>query len=177
MLRLLVPATALAAAVLVAGCGAASGGGYGAGASAGKTTAPAAPNAPTIAAKSLGSAGSVLVDASGRPLYVNDQERAGSVLCTGDCLSFWSPVTVSGTPQAGSLPGTLGVVTRKNGTRQVTYDGKLLYSFTLDSPGKVTGDGFRDAFGGQRFTWHVVHGNGAISSGATSVPASPPQGY
>jgi predicted lipoprotein with Yx(FWY)xxD motif len=46
----------------------------------------------------------------------------------------------------------------------VTYQGKRLYTFTLDKPGKVTGDGFMDAFGDHKFTWHVVHPTAKSSS-------------
>ena len=111
----------------------------------------------TVSVKSISGHGKVLVDAKGRALYRSDQERKGMVLCTGACLNFWQPLTVSGTPKGKSLSGKLGVVKRPDGRRQVTYQGRLLYAFTLDSPGKVTGDGFKDAFGGQKFTWHVAH--------------------
>ena len=131
----------------------------------------------TLSVKTLSGAGKVLVDSKGRALYMNDQER-GRVLCTGACLSFWKPLTVSGTPKAGSLPGKLAVVKRPDGGRQVAYNGKLLYSFTLDKSGKVTGDGFKDAFGGQKFTWHVAHPAGVKSapSTATATPTYP-SGY
>jgi hypothetical protein len=52
---------------------------------------------------------------------------------------------------------------------QVTYNGQPLYSFTQDQAGQVTGDGFKDAFGGQQFTWHVVTvGNSGSTSGGTA---------
>jgi predicted lipoprotein with Yx(FWY)xxD motif len=121
----------------------------------------------TVSAKQISGAGRVLVDAKGRALYRSDQERRGMVLCTAACLSFWRPLTVSGTPKGSSLPGKLAVVRRPDGGRQVTYNGGLLYSFKLDKPGKVTGDGFKDAFGGQKFTWHVVHPTAAMSSSGT----------
>jgi predicted lipoprotein with Yx(FWY)xxD motif len=95
----------------------------------------------TVSAKQISGAGRVLVDSKGRALYRSDQERNGMVLCDGACLSFWQPLTVSGTPKGSSLPGKLAVVKRPDGRRQVTYNGKLLYSFKLDKPGKVTGDG------------------------------------
>jgi predicted lipoprotein with Yx(FWY)xxD motif len=123
----------------------------------------------TVSAKQISGAGRVLVDAKGRALYRSDQERRGMVLCTGACLSFWRPLTVSGTPNGSSLPGKLAVVRRPDGGRQVTYNGRLLYSFKLDKPAKVTGDGFKDAFGGQKFTWHVVHPTAAKSSSATTT--------
>jgi predicted lipoprotein with Yx(FWY)xxD motif len=129
----------------------------------------------TVSVKRIGGAGSVLVDSKGRALYRSDQERNGMVLCTGACLSFWQPLTVTGTPKGASLPGNLAVVKRPDGRRQVTYNGRLLYSFKLDEPGKVTGDGFEDAFGGQKFTWRVAHptltksSTGTTSNTTTSI--------
>ena len=128
----------------------------------------------TVSVKRLAGAGTVLVDAKGKALYRNDQERNGNVLCTGACLLFWQPLTVGGTPKGKSLPGKLAVERRPDGGRQVTYNGKLLYSFKLDKAGKVTGDGFKDAFGSQKFTWHVVHPTGAAGgSGAKPTPTTP----
>ena len=100
------------------------------------------------------------------------------VLCTGACLSFWQPVTVTGAPKkAGSLAGKLGVVRRPDGGRQVTYNGRLLYSFKLDKPGKVTGNGFKDAFGGHKFTWRVARPVGVKASPATTTPSITYPGY
>ena len=127
----------------------------------------------TVSVKSIAGHGKVLVDAKGRALYRSEQERHGMVLCAGACLSFWQPLTVTGTPtKSGSLAGKLATVKRPDGGRQVTFNGRLLYSFKLDSPGKVGGDGFKDAFGGRKFTWHVVRPVGAASSPAptTSTP-------
>jgi CBS domain-containing protein/predicted lipoprotein with Yx(FWY)xxD motif len=118
----------------------------------GIATAVAGTRNATVSIKNVGGAGKVLVDTKGRALYMNDEEHGRMVLCTGACLLFWTPLTVSGTPKGTSLPGKLTVVKRPDGGRQVAYKGRLLYSFTLDKPGKVTGDGFKDAFGGQKFT-------------------------
>ena len=129
--------------------------------------------AATVSVKQVAGHGKVLVDARGRALYRSDQERNGMVLCTGACLSFWQPLKVSGKPtKAGSFAGKLATVKRPGGGRQVTYNGQLLYSFKLDKPGKVSGDGFRDAFGGQTFHWHVVRPVGT-KSGPTN-PTPPP---
>src|SRR4051795_11502086 len=125
----------------------------------------------TVSVKKIDGAGSVLVDSKGRPLYRSEQERNGMVLCTGACLSFWQPLTVSGTPKGHALSGKLAVVKRPDGGRQVTYNGRLLYSFKLDKAGKLSGDGFKDAFGGQQFTWHVAHPTAVTSStGMTTTP-------
>jgi predicted lipoprotein with Yx(FWY)xxD motif len=101
----------------------------------------------------------VLVDSGGAAVYFADQEANGEIKCVEDCLSFWQPVVApeSGEPTAGDgVTGTLDVIARDDGTRQVTYDGKPLYRFSEDSPGEVTGDGFEDDFGGTTFSWHAI---------------------
>jgi predicted lipoprotein with Yx(FWY)xxD motif len=145
-------------------------------AASGRGGADAKAGGATVSVKRIAGAGKVLVDAKGRALYANDQERAGMVLCAGACTSFWTPLKVIGTPKGPSLPGKLAAVKRPDGGRQVTYNGKLLYSFTLDRPGKVTGDGFKDAFGGRAFTWHVMHPTKAAGSAGRTVTAPYP-GY
>ena len=42
----------------------------------------------TVSVKRLGAAGTVLVDAKGRALYSNDQERGSMVLCVGACVEL-----------------------------------------------------------------------------------------
>ena len=111
----------------------------------------------TVSVEELGDSGRVLVDSAGRALYAADEEAHTSVVCTGACTSFWIPLTIDGgAPSGNSLPNELGVVERGDGTRQVTFDGKRLYTFVEDELGEATGDGLSDAFGGQQFTWHVV---------------------
>ena len=148
----------IAIAIVATGCG--GGGNGGSSPSASGSTAAA-----TVSTKQIGDSGNVLVDSDGMALYANDQETGGMALCDGACLSFWTPLTTSGdAPKGMSLSGKLGVVKRPDGDRQVTFNGKLLYTFYKDSPGQVGGDGFDDAFGGRKFTWHVVHANGGTSS-------------
>ena len=164
----------VAAVAALAGCG---GGGYGGGGST--ASAPPAMNAATVSTRAIGDKGTVLVDSAGKALYATDQETAAKmVLCTTGCTSFWKPLTVSGgAPSGDPVSGKLGVVRRPDGSRQVTVNGKLLYSFTGDQPGEVSGDGFRDAFGGQAFTWHVVHPAGSTGSSGTGQTSSGPLGY
>lgn len=180
MKRLLI-AGGVVAVALIAGIAIAIGATSGGGGGGGGTSSSAAPasttgGGATVSAEQIGGSGNVLVDSTGHALYANDQEKNGMVLCDGACLSFWTPVTVKSTPKAGSLSGKLGVVNRPDGGKQVTYNGKLLYSFTLDRPGKVTGDGFKDAFGGRVFTWHVMHPTKAAGSAGRTVTAPYP-GY
>jgi predicted lipoprotein with Yx(FWY)xxD motif len=153
-------------------------GGEGGASGSTSSAAPSSNSDATVTARQIGDRGSVLVDSSGQALYSADEEAGGMVLCTDECNSFWTPLTVgSGTPSGSSIPGELGVVTRPDGARQVTYDGKLLYSFSLDSAGEVTGDGFSDAFGGQQLTWHVVHSDRTSGSSGGGSTGSGIPGY
>jgi predicted lipoprotein with Yx(FWY)xxD motif len=175
MKRLLI-AGGVVAVALIAGIAIAIAATSGGGKSSSGT--PAKAGGATVSAEQISGSGNVLVDSSGLPLYANDQEKNGMALCDGACLSFWKPLSVSGTPKSGSLSGMLGVVSRPDGGKQVTYNGKLLYTFYLDKPGKVGGDGFDDAFGGRMFTWHVVHANGSTSSsGSRQSSSNPIPGY
>jgi predicted lipoprotein with Yx(FWY)xxD motif len=158
MKRLLIALAAVVAVLVLAACG---GGG---GDSSDSSAAPPASNGTaTVSVEEIGDAGPVLVDSAGKALYTTDEEEAdSSVLCTDACASFWEPLTIdAGAPSGNSLPGELGVFERPDGTRQVTLDGKRLYTFVEDEPREVTGDGFSDAFDGQQFTWHVVSAGGA----------------
>ena len=146
---------ALAVAVAVLALAACGGDGYGN--SDSPPAAQSGDDTATVSVEELRDSGRVLVNSAGKALYAADEEADGSAVCTGACTSFWIPLTIDGAaPSGNSLPGELGVVERADGTRQVTFDGKRLYTFVEDEPGEATGDGFSDAFDGQQFTWHVV---------------------
>ena len=161
---------ALAAAViLVLG---ACGGGDGNGA---EGSAPDDSTATTVSVDTVDGVGEVLVDSEGAALYAADQESDGTVLCVDACTDVWVPLTVDDGMPTGSdgLGDSLGVVPRPDGTRQVTFDGRLLYSFVEDSePGTVTGNGSSDSFGEQAFTWHVATPTGVSTSSANSTPST-----
>jgi predicted lipoprotein with Yx(FWY)xxD motif len=166
MMRLTAPATALAAALAIGACG---GGG---GDSGGSAAAPS--GAKTVATSEIPGVGRVLVDGSGKPVYTSDQEESGKIVCdTSACTTFWKPVEAGKRMPAGdSGTGKLGVVKRPDGTSQVTAGGRPLYTFTEDSPGKSTGDGFSDDFDGRHFTWHVVRAGGKPSTGSGGEDSS-----
>jgi predicted lipoprotein with Yx(FWY)xxD motif len=150
MKRLIIALTVVVAVLALAACG---GGGYNS-----SDSPPAVQSGDaTVSVAELGDSGRVLVNSAGKALYAADEEADSSVVCTGACTSFWIPLTIDGgAPSGNSLPSELGVVERGDGTRQVTFDGKRLYTFVEDEPGEATGDGLSDAFDGQQFTWHVV---------------------
>jgi predicted lipoprotein with Yx(FWY)xxD motif len=113
----------------------------------------------------------VLVDTEGMVLYTNDQDTGSKIACTGECLSFWTPLNApsSGQPTSAdsSVQSKLGVA-----GGQVTFDGKPLYTFVQDSPGKATGDGFQDSFGGTTFTWTAAATGGAPASSSSTTTDS-----
>jgi predicted lipoprotein with Yx(FWY)xxD motif len=173
--RLLLPGAALAASLALAACG-----GGGSDSSGSATTAGGATM--TVSAKSIDGIGNVLVDSAGKALYASDVEAGGKVMCTGTCTSFWKPLAVgSAKPTAAGDVGKLGVATRPDGSKQVTVDGKLLYTFSQDQPGKVDGNGFADDFAGRHFTWHaVLSGGGSAKSsggGSSTAPSRNDYGY
>jgi predicted lipoprotein with Yx(FWY)xxD motif len=173
--RLFTSGAAVAATLILAACG-----GGGGGSSDSGSAAPAGGRGDTVAVKEIDGVGDVLVDASGKALYTSDVEADGKVHCTGACTSFWEPLTVgSGTPTAAADAGKLGVADRPDGTKQVTVDGKLLYTFSEDEPGKVKGNGFADDFDGRHFTWNAVlaGGGSADSSSGDAGETSPRNDY
>jgi predicted lipoprotein with Yx(FWY)xxD motif len=112
---------------------------------------------------SLGSAaglGQVLVDSEGHTLYAFSKDTAGASACTGACATAWPPLLVEGgepEPSNGAAASRLATITLPDGSRQVTYAGHPLYSFTADKqPGQANGNG-SSAFGG---TWTALKGSG-----------------
>jgi predicted lipoprotein with Yx(FWY)xxD motif len=173
--RFLTSGIVIAAAALALGAcgGGSSSSGSDGGSTAASTGASSSGSAKTVSVSHVDGAGDVLVDGDGMALYTPEQEADGTIVCTGGCLSFWRPLTPSGgRPTADGDAGSLGVVKRPDGMRQVTANGKPLYTFTEDAAGQVTGDGFSDSFDGRDFTWHVVVAGGEPSSSAPGAASN-----
>ena len=165
---------ALAGAVLIlSACGGGSD-------SSAEDSAPSGSTAAqTVSVSDVDGVGEILVDSEGAALYAADQEADGMVICVDACAAIWEPLTVGDgeNPTAGDgVSGTLGIVERPDGERQVTIDGRPLYRFVEDpEPGTVTGNGFADTFDGRPFEWHVATPTGVSSSSENSTP--PDDGY
>jgi predicted lipoprotein with Yx(FWY)xxD motif len=167
----LVPAVVVAAAVALSACG--EDDDSSADAASGSQSADA-----IVSVASVDDAGDVLVDADGHALYTADQEADGKVRCTASCAETWLPLTVSGDAELddADVPGTLATVARPDGSDQVTLDGAPLYTFADDGgPGRVTGDGLSDSFGGETFSWQVA--SVSDDSAAEDESSSPSVGY
>jgi predicted lipoprotein with Yx(FWY)xxD motif len=180
--RPLVALVALAAVgVLAAGCGSngsgsSSGGmgGYGSGG-----TVPASGGASSVATVSASqtSLGMILVDGSGRTLYLFEKDQPNQSACAGACAAAWPVDQSSGAPKAGSgvTASMLGTIKRSDNTTQVTYNQHPLYYYSGDSqPGQHNGQGV-DAFGAAWFA--VGPAGGAVSGGATATTGSGYGGY
>jgi predicted lipoprotein with Yx(FWY)xxD motif len=154
--RLLVVLAALVAVgVLAAACGGnGSGGGgvYGGGGPASTGGGPTGVATVTAASTKLGM---VLVDGSGRTLYLFEKDQPDQSACSGACAAAWPVDNSSGTPKAGSgvKASLLGTITRGDNTTQVTYNHHPLYYYSGDSEvGQQNGQGL-NAFGA---AWFVV---------------------
>ena len=163
MKRLLIPGAALVATLALAACGGNSS------TSSTSTSAASGTSHDTVSVKSIHGVGKVLVDSRGMALYSSNLDANGKPACAGACTSFWKPLTLaSGMPSAAAGAGKAAIVMRADGTRQVAVDGKPLYTFVQDSPGKLTGNGVSDAFSGRHFTWSAVLAGGGSAAGGSS---------
>jgi predicted lipoprotein with Yx(FWY)xxD motif len=104
--------------------------------------------------------GQIIVDGSGRSLYLFEKDRHGRSACSGVCTVYWPPLLTNGRPTAvkGAKPSLLGSIRRADGSHQVTYAGHPVYFFSGDAArGQTNGEGLKD-FGA---AWYVLTPSGA----------------
>jgi predicted lipoprotein with Yx(FWY)xxD motif len=152
-------------ALTVAACG-------GGGAATAATASP--PKTSTGASATVGvansSLGSILVDSTGRTLYLFKADVGTRSACSGACATAWPPLLATGKPTAGTglTASELGTAARSDGGRQVTYNGHPLYLFIKDkNPGQTIGQGVT-AFGA---AWFALSPSGSQISAAPPSPA------
>jgi predicted lipoprotein with Yx(FWY)xxD motif len=158
-------AASVGAAFLTAACGSTGSTAYGSSASPsspsgrypGVATTPGSSGPPAMTSVGARSTalGQILVDGSGRTLYLFEADKGNSSSCYDACAGVWPPLTASGAPTAG--PGVkqslLGTTTRKDGSTEVVYNGHPLYYFISDNQaGDTTGQGL-SSFGAG---WYVL---------------------
>ena len=99
--------------------------------------------------------GRILVDSHGHTLYLFKKDRGTKSACYGQCAKFWPPLRPGGKPRAGrgARASMIGTTRRRDGSRQVTYNGHPLYGFAHDTKsGETNGEGLK-AFGAR---WWAV---------------------
>ena len=172
-IRKLWAVTGLAAAVLlVTACASSSS----STSSAPATSAPAAgatgSSGTTLQSRTI-SGTAVVTNSSGYTLYWFAPDTSTTSKCNGSCAAYWPPLKGPATEGSG-VTGTLGTITRSDGTTQVTYDGHPLYTYVGDtSPGQNKGNG-QNLSGGK---WYEVTVSGAAPAASTSPSAGGGYGY
>ncbi|HMD88934.1 MAG TPA: hypothetical protein VKF38_07205 [Anaerolineaceae bacterium] len=143
---------------------------------AGTQTAPAV-MAPTPASFTLvvgtnATLGNYLTDQNGRALYILVKDTPTVSNCNGTCAALWPPLIGTATAGSGVTASMIGVITRQDGSSQVTYNGHPLYYLSKDvNPQDVNGQGFGNG------NWWVLSPSGApintMLSGSPTAPAMP----
>ena len=90
-------------------------------------------------------AGTRITTATGFSTYTYDPDTAGVSNCSGGCAKAWPPV-----PAPAVVNAPFSIVVRADGTKQLAYDQKPLYTFVND---KVASDEKGDGIGG---IWHLA---------------------
>ncbi len=182
-MRKIVTAAGLAAlAIALSACGSSASSSSTTGATSAPASTPA--STPAGAAASSGSSSGTTVDSTtisgtavltnskGFTLYWYAPDTSTTSKCTGSCATYWPPVT--GPVTAGSgVTGTLGTITRADGTVQATYDGHPLYTYAGDTaPGLAKGNGLNVSGG----LWYEMTVSGAKPAVGASAGASTSSG-
>ena len=117
--------------------------------------------------------GTVLVDATGRTLYVFAPDKDKKVTCTGSCSSVWPPLKVA----SGQKPTLSGGVKASlvssdpdpSGGNVVTYNGWPLYLYVADpSSGTAHGQALNSSGG----LWYVITPSGQVVKKKAGAGAS-----
>jgi predicted lipoprotein with Yx(FWY)xxD motif len=104
--------------------------------------------------------GDYLSGVDGKALYIfkNDVQGSGESTCYDACIAAWPAYLVDSPDYKSELPGDFSVITRKDGTYQLAYNGWPLYYFAGDTKaGDVNGQGVGDV-------WYVANYQAEVSS-------------
>jgi predicted lipoprotein with Yx(FWY)xxD motif len=102
--------------------------------------------------------GTMLFDRSGQAIYLFDKETSSRPRCYAACARAWPPVLTRDLPRAAGevRESLLGTTRRRDGTRQVTYNGHPLYFYAHEGENEVLCHGVAE-FGG---LWLVLTPDG-----------------
>jgi len=138
-------------------------------AAGGNSSSAASASGSTVTVKTIGSQ-QVVVDSNGMTLYWFAIDTPTKSNCSGQCATFWPPV--KGPLTAGSgVTGTLGTITRSDGTKQATYLGHPLYTYVGDKgPGQNKGNGLNISGG---LWWEMTVSGSTPPANAAAATTSP----
>jgi predicted lipoprotein with Yx(FWY)xxD motif len=104
-----------------------------------KATSPRTQPDGTLITTGASDFGEMLFDSRDQAIYLFEPEADGVPACYGECEEAWPPVLTDGAPQAGADTDAqlLDTVRRRDGSRQVTYNGWPLYFYAHEGPGEV----------------------------------------
>lgn len=108
--------------------------------------------------------GEVLTDTDGLTLYIFTDDAEGVSNCVDTCADIWPRVIAENVETRGELDIEVGLVDGDEAERQVTVNGRPVYTYSGDSePGMATGQGLLGK-------WWVLDpdGNPIESAGATT---------
>jgi predicted lipoprotein with Yx(FWY)xxD motif len=117
--------------------------------------------------------GTVLVDGTGRTLYVFAPDKAKKVTCTGSCAAVWPPLKVASgkkpTLSGGVKASLVSSDTDPSGGSVVTYNGWPLYVYVADpSSGTAHGQALNSSGG----LWYVITPSGQVVKKKAGAGAS-----
>ncbi|MGB3328694.1 MAG: hypothetical protein WBA46_07055 [Thermomicrobiales bacterium] len=131
---------------------------------------PAMASTTTVGTHDDAKLGTILVDGKDMmTLYLFTKDEKGKSNCYDQCAQNWPPLTATEplTLPAG-VEGTLALIDRTDGTKQVTYNDIPLYFFKADKKaGDVNGQDVGDV-------WYVVHPGQKFGESEKASPASSP---
>ena len=155
-----------AIALVVAACGSSSASSSSPAASASSAAAPTSASSSALMTATINGT-KVVTNSKGFTLYWFVPDTSTTSKCNGSCSTYWPPVKGPATAGAG-VTGTLGTITRSDGTKQATYDGHPLYTYIGDTaPGQAKGNAL-NLSGGLWYEMTVSGATPAASSSATS---------
>jgi predicted lipoprotein with Yx(FWY)xxD motif len=166
-----------AGALALSACGSSSKSGNGASPTTQSTVAPS--SAPTTSGSSSPSAftaslqptslGTTLVDSKGMTLYAFKDDTKSMSNCNQGCDTTWPPLRSTGTTiklGTGLDSGNFAIITRSDGSKQVTDHGAPLYTYSGDmKPGDTNGNGIGNV-------WYAVGKDGQAATTAAAPSGS-----
>jgi predicted lipoprotein with Yx(FWY)xxD motif len=153
----------LGVAALIAGCG---GGSQTPSTTTTHTSSSAAKPSTSFSTANVSGVGTVVVDGSGRTVYVLTSNGHDNVPCSvaSGCTGLWPALPLpagvaSATAGTGIDASLLGTKKLSDGKTYPTYHGWLMYEYAGDSgSGQAKGQGIK-SFGG---TWYVLDASGNL---------------